>query len=84
MTDDTRTHDYRDQRWGHAVRARLVDDDGRTIDIDGHGTGIRAGDYLLLQNGSGETRYQVSQIEYERDPLDMFFGRATFAPRAAP
>ena len=77
------THDYRKQGWGHAVRARLATEDGRVIDIDGHGRGIRPGDYLLMRAGSGETRYQVDEIEYQRDPPDMFFGRATFAPRAA-
>jgi len=47
----------------------------------GWGSGIKAGDYLILPNGSETTRYQVDSIDYRMDPPDMWFADAVFAPR---
>lgn len=44
---------------------------------------IEAGDYLILQNGDGSTRYRVKTIEYKRDPKDMWEAEVVFEPRPA-
>lgn len=40
--------------------------------ITGQGRGIKSGDYIILQNGSGACRYQVEEINYYSDPPDMW------------
>ena len=40
------------------------------------------GDYLLLKNGDGTTRYQVVKVRWCDDPRDMFFADVVFAPRS--
>jgi hypothetical protein len=46
---------------------------------------LREGDYILLTpTGSRETRYRLTDIRRPGDPLDMWFGKAEFAPRTAP
>ena len=42
---------------------------------------IVAGDYLILSNGTGTTRYQVKFIGYKLNPHDMFEAELVFAPR---
>lgn len=56
----------------------------------GHGAGISAGDYILLERSDstgrrflsdGRTRYKVVSIEYYADPTDMWKATLEFAPR---
>ncbi len=90
------THDYTRLCWGHAFSVEAVIKNGQTIKAFGWGCGhhcrgyvagegehcsIRAGDYLLLPNKTASTRYQVTQIEYERDPRDMWHATLKFSPR---
>ena len=52
----------------------------------GWGSGISAGDYLLLEDRrslDGRTRYRVEIIRYEADPKDMWSADLSFAPRRA-
>jgi len=76
------THDYRDARrgWGHDLGYEPLP--GDRLRAYGWGEGIKAGDYLLLSNGAGETRYAVDEIRYCRDPVDMWFATLSFAPRS--
>jgi len=77
------THDYTRRTWGHDYSTTSVIDGGMRLRIAGWGLGIKAGDYLILPNGSDTTRYQVESIDYCLDPHDMWFADAVFAPRQA-
>ena len=74
-----KTHDYTIRTWGHNVNWSVKDE--VTLSANGWGTGIRAGDYLLLPNGDRSTRYEVREIRYMRDPRDQWFAELVFAPR---
>jgi len=75
-----RTHDYSKRYWGHDYIFNPVDG-GKRGQMSGWGEGIKAGDYLILQNGDATTRYQVTHIEYHNDPEDMWIADVKFAPR---
>lgn len=75
-----KTHDYTNRHWGHDYTFSPIDN-GAKGELMGWGTGIEAGDYLIIQNGDGSTRYQVEEIEYFSNPKDMWKATATFAPR---
>ena len=77
------THDYTRRTWGHDYTTLKVIDGGQRLRLSGWGLGINAGDYLILPNGDGTTRYRVDSIDYRMDPQDMWFADATFAPRQA-
>jgi hypothetical protein len=81
------THNYGPGKrgWGHDYAIHRTIDGGRQLDISGWGPlvgpMIRQGDYLLLQNGDRDTRYEVTEIERCADPKDMWHATLTFAPR---
>ncbi len=77
------THDYTRRTWGHDYTTLRVIDGGQRLRLSGWGLGINAGDYLILQNGNGSTRYRVDSIDYRTDPRDMWLAEASFAPRQA-
>lgn len=77
------THDYTRRYYGHDYSIRQAADGGTRLRMTGWGVGIVAGDYLILRNGDGTTRYQVEQIDYCNDPRDMWFADVAFAPRQA-
>jgi hypothetical protein len=68
-----RTHDYTggNRRWGHDYTFRPVNS-GAAGEAMGWGRGIVRGDYLILENGTGSTRYRVVEIEYFMNPDDMW------------
>jgi len=74
------THDYTSRCWGHDY-GLTTSDKGMHLSMHGWGFGIHAGDYLLLQNKGGSTRYKVDEIEYTDNVPDMWFAKSTFAPR---
>jgi len=90
---DPVTHDYRRSRctigWDYTFDstdggkyARMIgwSTDPRT----GHVVRLAAGDFVLftnLKSDNGETRYQIEQIKYYRDPRDMFSAQLVWAPR---
>jgi hypothetical protein len=44
----------------------------------------KVGDYLILQNGEGTTRYRVTSVDPSySEPHDMYFADVEFAPRPA-
>ena len=75
------THDYSNPQWGWDINILNIENDGLNIDVCGWGEGLRNGDYLILRNGKGTTRYVLTSVSYKRDPKDMWFGTADFAPR---
>lgn len=77
------THDYGPgkRRWGHDYTIMAVHDGGKRLRLSGWGCGIRANDFLLLDNRGDPTRYKVETIEYMINPRDQWFAEATFAPR---
>lgn len=81
MTHTPTTHDYSIRTWGHDYTVHNVNDGGELLDVSGWGRGIRANDYLIMPNGNGTTRYQVSTIKYYHDPSDMWNATLVFAPR---
>jgi hypothetical protein len=77
------THDYTKRTWGHDYATVNVIDGGQQLRLSGWGSDIHDGDYLIIRNGNGTTRYRVDRIEYRMDPADMWFADVTFAPRPA-
>ena len=78
------THDYSQIRgYGHDVAVLTVLDGGQRIRVAGWGCGITVGDFVLLTQGDGVTRYRVIGINYMCDPADQWFAWMVFAPRAA-
>ena len=78
----TRIHDYRapTRGWGHDYHLN-PDPDPNTTRIGGWGTGLTAGDYLLLSHpDGGEAFYAITDLEYTSNVLDQWFGRAVFLP----
>lgn len=64
---EPKEHDFTRSRWGWAI---TVHPDNTAI---GHGSGIRAGDTILLRMTSGRIGIgEVETIDYYRDPPDMF------------
>lgn len=45
---------------------------------------LKVGDYLILKNGAGTTRYQIENVQRMSDPPDQSFVDVVFAPREAP
>lgn len=81
----TKTHDYRThvRGWGHDL-VFTPRDGGLKAKIMGWGQGIQKGDAILMSNPdapSGEAVYRVLQVEYYRDPPDMWTLEAVFEPR---
>jgi hypothetical protein len=56
-------------------------DGGMTGKIIAWKNGISNHDYLILKNGNSTTRYEITSIQYESDPPDMFVAEVKFAPR---
>ena len=78
------THDFTRGAWGSNVNVLSVENKGARIRVAGWSQQfIMVGDYLLLPNQGGVTRYQVQNIERQSDPPDMWFAWLEFAPRAA-
>jgi hypothetical protein len=75
------THDYSIREWGHDCSVIRTEDEGLQLRLTGWGRGISADDYIIIKNGDGTTRYKIDNIKYERDPADMWFAEASFAPR---
>jgi hypothetical protein len=80
MTDVVTTHDYTRLSWGHNYTFKPVRG-GLEGQMLGWGKEIRAGDFLLLQNGDKTTRYRIRDIRYYVDPEDMWEAWVVFAPR---
>lgn len=75
------THDWRSRQY-----ALTTHDEGRTIALVcwsdfPHGPLPGVGDYLILRNGDGSTRYQVDRVESALAEGDVHAVRCTFAPR---
>ena len=75
------THDLSAQSWGNNYNVLEIQDRGMRVNLVGWCKGIKSGDYLLLKQGAGTTRYLVDSIRYESDPDDMWFAETSFAPR---
>ena len=78
-----KTHDYSiPSRWGRAAFYEKVEPDG--LRIRGHlylDDGVEVGDFLILPNRGKTTRYRLVEVRRMRDPRDMYFFEAEFAPR---
>lgn len=70
--------------WGHDISHCPVEGTvGKTHTMHGFSsTPILVGDYILLSaQGNWNVRYCVTEIRFERDPADMFFGKMEFVNR---
>lgn len=77
------THDYTYRIWGHNYSVIAIKDGGHELRLAGWGSGICDGDFVILKNNDSTSRYYLETVEYQRDPLDMWFADAWFAPRPA-
>lgn len=84
MKREPKTHDYTRRHWGHDYTITKVLSLGKKLEMAGWGTGMKKGDFILLENGKDSTRYQFDKIEYKSDPHDMWFAIASFSPRTEP
>lgn len=75
------THDYSRTTWGHDYVIHQVIDNGQRLRVSGWGHGISNGDFIVMSNPPGTTRYRVDNIDYRCDPPDMWFADLSFAPR---
>jgi hypothetical protein len=76
------THDFTTCRgYGHDYTFEPING-GQRGKVFGWGRGVRPGDYLILSNSDGSTRYVVDAIRYYPDPPDMWRAEVTFAPRS--
>ena len=75
------THDISRKAWGCNYNVMEIRDGGMSIDLVGWHSGIKSGDFLLLKQDDGTTRYLVESIRYCSNPVDMWFATASFAPR---
>jgi len=76
-----KTHDYTQKAWGHDYTVIKVVNKGQQLEALGWGQGLGVGDFLILQNGTGSSRYQIEKISYKSDPRDMWVATLIFAPR---
>lgn len=76
-----KTHDLSDRSWGNNYNVLDISEGGSKVRLCGWSLNIKAGDYLLLKQGDGTTRYLVDKIEYTGSPSDMWFADTSFAPR---
>jgi hypothetical protein len=76
-----KTHDYTRRGWGHDFVIWKAEEGGQRLITSGWGRGISKGDFLILPNDGGTTRYAVDTIEYKWDPPDMWSATLVFAPR---
>jgi hypothetical protein len=74
-------HDLSTRGWGNSYKVMTITNGGINIKLAGWRRGIESGDFLILANKGDTTRYKVTEIEYQRDPTDMFFAKAEFSPR---
>lgn len=72
-----KTHDYRKRYWGHDYTFEPTDK-GLKASLMGWGSGIVAGDILLLENKKNGSLYRVKEIKYFSDPKDMWSVKAEF------
>jgi hypothetical protein len=75
------THDFTETAWGHNLSILNIEDGGLSITLAGWGMGLSNDDYIIIKNGDDTTRYKLDSVEYKRDPTDMWFASASFAPR---
>jgi hypothetical protein len=75
------THDLSGKSWGCSYNVMKIHDRGMRADLAGWQSGIKNGDFLILKQTAGTTRYLVESIRYESNPPDMWFAKVSFAPR---
>lgn len=82
-TSRPRTHDYTRRYWGHDYQLIRVIDGGQQLRLGIFGRRFAVGDFLILQNRDGSTRYRITEItDHPMDPGDLWFVTAEFAPRS--
>ncbi len=79
---ETKTHDYTRRTFGHDFAITKIFEGGMRVSMMGWGRGISKGDFMILPDGHGTTRYQIASIRYYDNPSDMWRATAEFAPRA--
>lgn len=77
---EPKAHDYRRGGWGHTANISEVQNEGHNVKMNGFGTGICPGDYIIKANGTAVASYRVDEIRYSRDPPDQWFAKCTFDP----
>jgi hypothetical protein len=77
------THDMTQHAWGHGISIFTPrDKEGLTASVMGHSqTRIEKGDYIIMGDRAGTTRYKVDKIKYKSDPHDLFEATLSFYPR---
>lgn len=75
------------RRWGHNYSIITRRRDGKELSVCGWWEGIKKGDTIALENrdnDDGRSVYRVREIEYYRDPRDMWHATLVHDPRPRP
>lgn len=76
------THDLSPKIWRRDYAIMRISEDGKQLRLAVWcPMVIEQGDYLILRNGNGTTRYRVDSVKLCGDPADMSFVEVIFAPR---
>ena len=74
-------HDLSKRAWGCNYTIHEISNGGLNITLSGWKTGISDGDFIIIKNGDGTTRYIIDNISYFGEPHDMWSASASFSPR---
>ena len=66
-------HDYTNADQGHDYIFEPINGGIRGY-MTGQEKSVKRGDYVILQNGSKSSRYQVENVDYYSNPSDMWLG----------
>jgi hypothetical protein len=76
-----KTHNYtRHVPALHYVIEAVQNDAGDRFYMTANGTGVKAEDYILLQDGAGTAKYMVEQIDYYCGTPDYWVARLMKCP----
>jgi hypothetical protein len=64
-------HDYTKLNQGEDYLFETIEE-GKQAIITGEGKSVNCGEYLILPDNSGSSRYQVESIEYYSNPADVW------------
>lgn len=84
QVDDDKIHDFRKDKlgWGwNGINFKIIDEapGKQKAEMLGIGKGIHKDEYIFMQNGGTEILWHIDDIEYHKNPPDMFDVKLTYA-----
>lgn len=75
------THNLTLKTWGHDYTFRPIANGLKGSMNVWTPKWLYEGDYLIIRNGNGTTRYRIDAAKWHHDPGDMWSLTVSFAPR---